>query len=275
MRAYERIVNQILQKGRLKSNRTGVDTMAIAGAMFEHDMADGFPLLTTKRMPFKAIATELEFFIKGLRSKRWLQDRGCHIWNQWCNPQVVPYGHSDEERAAMAAEDDLGPIYGVQWRNFNGVDQLKNIVEGLQEDPSNRRLVVSAWNPKDLPSMALSPCHWGFQLTVIEDRVNMLWNQRSVDTALGLPFNIASYGLLLHLICKHVGMEEGKLIGFLGDVHIYWNHLEDLKAQVRREPMNLPSVETDLRYGLFDWETNETRIVGYQHHSPIKYEIAV
>src|SRR3989344_4539336 len=228
MEAYLNIVRKILSEGVRKSNRTGVDTIAIAGAMFEHDMSQGFPLLTTKKVPFRNIATELEFFIKGITDKKWLQDRKNYIWNEWAHPEKAPYGHSPEHKQHMAEERDLGPVYGFQWRHFGaeydshdsdyhskGVDQLKRVVDKLKTDPHDRRMIVSAWNPLHLHKMGLPPCHYAFQVTVIDGKVNLLWNQRSVDTMLGLPFNIASYALLLHLIAKEAGLKEGKLIGFL------------------------------------------------------------
>ena len=188
----------------------------------------------------------------------------------------------------MAAERDLGPIYGWQWRNFgakykgfnetpegNGVDQLKNVVEKLKNKPNDRRMIVTAWNPVDLPTMALPACHYGFQVTVIKDKLNLLWNQRSVDVALGLPFNIASYGLLLHLLAKESGFKEGKLIGFLGDTHIYENHVDGMKEQTSREPYELPKIKTENFTSIFDWSYKDSKIENYQHHPRIKFKVAV
>ena len=240
MRDYLSIVRNILVTGDYKENRTGVPTYSIAGAMFEHDMSEGFPLLTTKSVPLSLVASELEFFIKGITDKQWLKDRDNHIWDSWCWEKKVPYGHDLETKNAMAEERDLGPIYGFQWRHFDaeydgfdkeyagqGVDQLENLIDTLKTNPNDRRMIVSAWNPNQVDEMALPPCHYGFQVTVTDDKLNLMWNQRSVDTALGLPFNIASYGLLLHLLAKETGFEEGHLVGFLGDTHIYENHVEN------------------------------------------------
>jgi len=179
---YNNLLNKILLEGTWKGNRTGVDCLTIAGHMFEHDMAEGFPLLTSRKLPFKSTKVELEFFIKGLRSKKWLQDRGCHYWDGWCNPQVVPYANDAQTKQKMLAEDDLGLIYGTQWRDFHdpvsghspaddnlSVDQLKKLVDTLKQNPSDRRMIVSAWNPLALDQMALPPCHYGFQVTVIGD----------------------------------------------------------------------------------------------------------
>lgn len=290
MQSYLTIVRHILDNGELKSNRTGIDTIAVAGAMFEHDMEKGFPLLTTKKVPFKNIAHELEFFIKGITDKQWLQDRNNHIWDEWANPRKAPYGHDAESKKRMLEERDLGPIYGFQWRHFGapyynhnteyinqGVDQLKNIVDTLKKNPHDRRMIVSAWNPKAMDEMGLPPCHYAYQITVINGRLNLLWNQRSVDTMLGLPFNIASYALLLHLLAKESRLQEGKLVGFLADVHIYVNHIDGAKEQLTRDPYTyqLPQIQTEPFTSIFDWEAKHSTIVGYQSHPKISFEIAV
>lgn len=288
MKAYLDIVNTILARGYRKPNRTGTDAITIAGLMFEHDMADGFPLLTTKKIPFRLIASELEFFIRGITDKEWLRERNNHIWDEWCSGDSVPYGNDESTKTKMMAERELGPIYGWQWRNFGagyiahnvppenkGFDQLALVVETLKKEPDSRRMIVSAWNPMDISRMALPPCHYAFQITVIDGRLNLLWNQRSVDVALGLPFNIASYGCLLHLLAKEAGLREGKLIGFLGDTHIYVNHLDAIHAQITRSPKTLPCIRTDNFSSVFDWHYNDTVIEGYDPHPAIKFDIAV
>lgn len=290
MKTYLDIVRKILDTGERKENRTGVDAITMAGAMFEHDMSTGFPLLTTKKTPFKIMAAELEFFIKGLTDKEWLKERKCHIWDEWANPKKVPYGHDEETKAKMAAERDLGPIYGFQWRHFNadydsydtdyagkGIDQLKQVVEKLKSNPGDRRMIVSAWNPIKIPEMALPPCHYAFQVTVINGKLNLLWNQRSVDTMLGLPFNIASYALLLHLLAKESGLKEGKLVGFLADTHIYVNHLDGAKEQLTRDPSTypLPQIETQNFTSIFDWRAEDTQLLNYQSFPKIEFPIAV
>ncbi len=287
---YLGIVKKVLDDGSWKDNRTGVRTLAIAGATFEHDMRNGFPLLTTKKMGFKTMATELEFFIKGITDKGWLQERGCHIWDEWATPEKAPYGHTEEHKRRMLEERDLGPIYGFQWRHFNadyngyasdytgkGVDQLASLVKKLKEDPNDRRMVVSAWNPQQMGAMALPPCHYSFQVTVTGDKVNLLWNQRSVDTMLGLPFNISSYALLLHLLAKESGLKEGKLIGFLADVHIYENHIDGAKEQLSRDENKypLPKVKTENFKSIFEWSSSDTTVEGYESYPPIKFDIAV
>ena len=290
MRNYLDIVKKILDTGESKDDRTGTGTIAIAGAMFEHDMSTGFPMLTTKKVPFKAVATELEFFIKGITDKQWLKDRNCHIWDEWCSPKKVPYAHDAETKSKMAAERDLGPIYGFQWRHFNanyhgydanyandGVDQLKIVINSLKTNPSDRRMIVMAWNPTKLNEMALPPCHYGFQVTVINGRLNLMWSQRSVDTMLGLPFNITSYALMLHLLAKETGLKEGKLIGFLGDVHIYSNHLTGAREQLTRDPdkYKLPQIVTENFTSIFDWKAEDSKIIGYESYPKIEFQIAV
>lgn len=288
MKAYLEIVKKVLSEGIEKKDRTGTGTFAIAGAMFECDLADGYPLLTTKQMPFHLVASELEFFIKGITSKQWLLERNNHIWDEWCSPDKVPYSHDPEAQQRMMEEAELGPIYGWQWRNFGaeytdhdhppqgkGVDQLKMVVESLKANPSDRRMLVMAWNPMDLHRMALPPCHYGFQVTVLDGRLNLLWNQRSVDVALGLPFNIASYALMLHLLARETGLEEGKLVGFLADTHVYTNHVRGLREQLEREPLALSSISTDGDNSIFDWQYQQTTVHDYRHHPRISFDIAV
>ena len=290
MKAYLDIVQKVLDQGSLKSNRTGIDTYAIAGAIFEHDMSNGFPLLTTKKVPFRLVASELEFFIKGITDKQWLIDNNNHIWDEWANPKKVPYAHDEETKKKMMSERDLGAIYGFQWRHFNakydnydsdytgkGIDQLKNIVDTLKKNPNDRRMIVSAWNPCMLDEMALPPCHYGFQVTVIDGKLNLLWNQRSVDTMLGLPFNIASYALLLHLLAKESGLKEGKLVGFLADVHIYENHKTGAIEQLGRDvnKYKLPTIQTNKFTSIFDWQYQDTEVINYESHPRIKFDIAV
>lgn len=290
MRAYLDIVKKILKDGHLENTRTGIKAYTIAGAIFEHDMSKGFPLLTTKKTPFKLVATELEFFINGMTDKKWLQDKNNHIWDEWAKPQKAPYGHDEESKKKMLEERDLGPIYGFQWRHFNapytsydtdytgqGIDQLKKIIETLKTNPRDRRMIISAWNPQQFSEMALPPCHYAFQVTVIDNKLNLLWNQRSVDTMLGLPFNIASYALLLHLLAKESGLEEGKLVGFLADVHIYENHIEGAKEQLTRDPNKYPlsTIETENWQSIFDWHAENTKVLNYQSYDRIPFEIAI
>ncbi len=290
MKQYLEIVKTILEKGEKKTTRQGTDALTIAGAMFEHDLKNGFPLLTTKKIPYRLISSELEFFIKGITDKKWLQDRNNHIWDEWCSSKKVPYNHDEETKKKMFDERDLGAIYGFQWRHFNaeyknfdtdynnqGVDQLKNIINTLKTNPSDRRMIVSAWNPCMLDQMALPPCHYLFQVTVLNNKLNLLWNQRSVDIMLGLPFNIASYATLLNLLAKETGYQEGKLVGFLADVHLFLNHIEGAKEQLTRDPNKylLPKIQTEKFTSIFDWQADDSVIVGYESYPRIKFDIAV
>jgi thymidylate synthase len=290
MRAYLDIVRKIIETGERKANRTGVDTIAIAGAMFEHDMSKGFPMLTTKKVPFKLVASELEFFIKGITDKKWLQDHNNHIWDEWCSPMKIPYANDPATKQKMFEERDLGTIYGWEWRHFGaeykdfatdytgqGVDQLKRVTDKLKSDPSDRRMIVMAWNPLDIGKAMPPYCHYGFQVTVINGKLNLLWNQRSVDTMLGLPFNITSYAILLHLLAKESGLQEGKLVGFLADTHIYVNHLEGAKEQLTRDPEKypLPKISTENFTSIFDWKCEDSKIIGYESYPKIEFEIAV
>jgi len=288
MKAYLDIAQHVLDHGKNKRNRTGTDAISVPGTMFEHDMSQGFPLLTTKNVVFSLVSSELEFFIKGITDKEWLKDRNNHIWDEWCSPEKVEYSHDKETQQLMMAERELGPIYGWQWRNFGanyttfdqppasgGVDQLRNVIDMLKTDPDDRRMIVSAWNPVDLDRMALPPCHYAFQVMVTDGKLDLLWNQRSVDVALGLPFNIASYALLQHLMAKEVGLGEGRLVGFLADTHIYVNHIEGMKKQLLREPKELPVIKTDPFASVYNWNYTDSVIQNYDHHPGIKYEIAV
>ena len=290
MKAYLDIVRNVLENGIKIETRQGTPAYTIAGAIFEHDMPKGFPLLTTKKMPFRLISSELEFFINGVTDKKWLQDKNNHIWDEWAKPQKAPYGHDEISKKKMLEERDLGPIYGFQWRHFNtpyksydsdytgqGIDQLKNIVETLKTNPRDRRMIVSAWNPLQFDEMALPPCHYSFQITTIGDKLNLMWNQRSVDTMLGLPFNIASYALLLHLLAKETGFKEGKLVGFLADVHLFENHIAGAKEQLSRNPKKylLPKIETENWKSIFDWKNEDTKVKNYQSYDRIPFEIAI
>jgi len=283
MKQYLDIVRKVLAEGVRSSNRTGMDTLSVSGVMFEHEMSEGFPLLTTKKMPFGLIASELEFFLRGLTDKRWLQERNSHIWDAWCNPYLVLGLSGEERKQRMRAESDLGPIYGWQWRHFGarcgssltGFDQLAGVLHDLRHDPTSRRMVVSAWDPRSLHESALPPCHFAWQVTVSDGRLNLLWSQRSVDVALGLPFNIASYGLLLHLLARHAGLRQGKLVGFLADTHIYLNHVDGLRMQLERTPLPLPMVCIPIFTSVTDWRYTDAKVVDYAHHQKIEFTIAV
>lgn len=287
MRAYLDIVEEILTKGVLKHNRTGIDTIAIEGYTFKHDMSKGFPILTTKKIKFENVASELEFFIKGITDKKWLQDRGNLIWNEW-NSKTNYYYDVNESTLQEYRYRELGPIYGWNWRYFGakyegfdknydgkGFDQLEYLVRLLKTDPNNRRMYVSAWDPTQINDMALPPCHYGFYVNILDNKLNLTWDQRSVDTALGLPFNISSYATLLHLLAKESGFKEGLLTGSLKDTHIYVNHINKIKEQLKRKPSKLPEIVTKNFTSIFDWKCTDSELIDYQHHDFIKFEVAV
>ena len=301
MKAYLDILEKILEKGKLKPNRTGVDTLSITGYMFEHDMSEGFPLLTTKKMGLKNIDAELEFFIKGLTDKNELHKRNCHIWDEWASPSVVNgrledegfnvsmYGSVELAKEArnkrrleiQREEDYLGPIYGFQWRNWmhsdgiGRIDQLKNVVEKLKTNPLDRRMIVSAWRPDEFELMALPPCHFAFQVLSDGTTIDLLWSQRSCDTPLGIPYNIAEYALLLLLLAKESGLKPGKLIGFLADVHIYVNQIENVKLQLSRTPTFLPTVDITNFTSIFDWKYTDFVINNYNPQEKIEFPLAI
>lgn len=305
-RQYIDLLKNIKYNGIWEDNRTGIPAKAIIGAMIQHDMSEGFPLLCCKRHSFKNIAVELEFFIRGLSDKQWLKDRGCHIWDEWCNPKNVKYGTDVFSRDMMFRESDLGRIYGVQWRNFRGAsecglddnskDQLVEILALLRKDPTSRRAIVTAWNPCELDEMALPPCHVMWQAMILGGKLHLTWYQRSVDTPLGLPYNIASYGLLLHLLARELDIEEGTLTGMLNNVHYYENQEDDVNEIIRRGGDEMPcassqsrlpkivtkkwsSLEKTMRecvkHGYVEWEHCDSIIQDYNPLPAIKIPIAV
>lgn len=334
MKQYLDIVRHVLENGKekrpVRRNSDGdwepvdggVMTLACPNVLFSHDMKDGFPLLTTKKMAFKTLCVELEGFIKGITDKKWYQERGCKIWNEWANPQQVerefsrymslesnrlddndPPRKQQIKKDIQARLDDLGPFYAFQWRNFDkhyqqvdnkwsswayaeangvykGTDQLANIVETLQKNPMDRRMVCSAWNPNQMNMMALPPCHWGWNVTVIGDELNLFWVQRSCDLMLGVPFNIASYGLLLCLLAEVGGFKRGNLSGMLVDCHIYENQIEAAKEQITREPRPLPKLTILDRHGsytsygdfdIFQWQHHHLMLQEYNPHEKLDF----
>ena len=297
---YQTLLQTILDYGVDKSDRTGTGTKSIFGYTIRHNMEEGFPLLTTKKMAIKTMMTELKWFLKGDTNIKYLVDNGCNIWNGDAYKNFlkysVPHDHQEtkEEFINKIKTDDefakkwgeLGPIYGKQWRDWteyyveklNGgnpiivertKDQIETLINDLKINPNSRRHLVSAWNVGDMDEMVLPPCHYGFQCYVSEGKLSLMWNQRSVDTFLGLPFNIASYGTLLLLLCEETGYRPGDLIGNLGDVHLYSNHIEQAKEQLSREPaVHLPDImlnNVDVLNGEFDYS-----ILSYECHPPIK-----
>jgi thymidylate synthase len=273
-KTFQENLELILTKGYKKEDRTGTGTISFPGVMIRHDMSDGYPLLTLRKVPFKSAAIELEGFIKGITSKQWYKERGCNYWNQWCNPQEVAYGTDDDTKKKMEECDDLGKIYGYQWRNFKGVDQLKNIVNTLKKDTNNRRMVCSAWAPDQLNEMALPPCHFAWQVNVTDGKLNLFYYMRSVDFVLGNDLN--TYGLLLHLLAKESNLKEGMLVGFFADAHIYLNHIDGIKELLNRNVTGkLPTIKTDNFKSIYDWQYNDTILLDYEPLPSVKFNVAV
>jgi thymidylate synthase len=309
---YQGILRKLVLYGKEKGDRTGTGTLSYFGDQIRHNMEDGFPLLTTKKMAIKTMMTELKWFLKGDTNIKYLVDNGCNIWNgdaykayekyAMANSYGVDVLSMDEFIEQIKTDDnfakkwgELGPIYGKQWRDWksqkfdvakgNGyllqIDQIAKVIVDLKNNPDSRRLMVSAWNVGELDEMVLPPCHYGFQLytrnSTREEKivnpgkykvVSLMWNQRSVDTFLGLPFNIASYATLLQLIADECDMIAGELIGNLGDVHLYKNHIQQAKEQINRTPYKLPTIElsnVDILKGEFDYEIKD-----YEYHPSIK-----
>ena len=247
-----------------KDDRTGTGTLRVFGHQMRFDLAAGFPLVTTKKVHVRSVVGELLWFVRGDSNVRWLQERGISIWDEW----------ADEN-------GDLGPIYGRQWRSWpapdgRSIDQLAAVIDQIREDPDSRRLVVSAWNVADIPRMALAPCHALFQFYVADGRLSCQLYQRSGDLFLGVPFNIASYALLTHMVAQVTGLEAGDFVHTLGDAHLYLNHVEQAREQLTREPRALPELRLDPACRDIDaFEIDSVQVVGYDPHPAIKAPIAV
>jgi len=263
---YQQLLSDIIEFGVEKKDRTGTGTISEFGHQIRHKMSEGFPLLTTKKMAWKQIVSELLWFLTGQTNIAFLHKHNNHIWD------------GDYEKSGRT-DGDLGPIYGKQWRKWDGkngrIDQIDDLVRELKSNPDSRRLMVSAWNVGELDQMVLPPCHYGFQIWTREENgqryISLMWNQRSVDTFLGLPFNIASYGLLLHIIANEVNMIPDELIGNLGDTHLYLNHIEQAKEQISRDSFELPILKTNAKIDGICCNTPDDFILeGYQYHPTIK-----
>ena len=265
MAQYEDFVRHVLTNGVPKSDRTGTGTVSTFGYQMRFDLADGFPLVTTKKVHFPSVANELLWFLRGDSNVRWLQEHGVTIWNEW----------ADED-------GELGPVYGVQWRSWptpdgGHVDQIAEVVRLLREDSDSRRIIVSAWNVSDLPRMALAPCHAFFQFHVSAgERLSCQLYQRSADVFLGVPFNIASYALLTHMLAQQCGFEVGDFVWTGGDCHIYDNHREQVETLLSRDPYPYPTLRLRRRpASIFDYEYEDFEVVGYEHHPAIPAPVAV
>jgi len=266
---YKGLLSEILNTGSDKEDRTGTGTKSLFGRTIKHDMSLGFPILTGKRVSFNAARTELLWILQGRTDLKYLEDNGVKYWR----PDYERSGRTDET---------LGPVYGKQWRDFNGVDQLVNLVNAIRINPHSRRMLVSAWNPADMDDMVLPPCHYGFQIYINNGVMDLMWQQRSVDVFLGLPYDISMYGLLLEMLAKGSNLIPGQLIGQLGDCHLYNNHLEQAREYRRRPKRALPQLE--LSVGVFPDlggdelyipEANEIKLINYNPYAAIKAELSV
>ena len=264
MHQYHDLMKEVLAKGVQKSDRTGTGTLSVFGHQMRFNLADGFPMVTTKKLHLKSIIYELLWFLKGSTDNNWLKERGVSIWNEWAAP-----------------DGELGPIYGYQWRSWpapNGqhIDQITEVIETIKKNPDSRRIIVSAWNVADIPRMALAPCHAFFQFYVANGKLSCQLYQRSADIFLGVPFNIASYALLTHMVAQQCNLAVGDFIWTGGDCHLYSNHLEQVDLQLSRDFFPLPKLNI-LRKpnSIFDYEFEDFEITGYECHPHIKAPVAI
>ena len=264
MRQYLDLMRQVLERGALKTDRTGTGTLSIFGHQLRFDLQQGFPLVTTKKLHMRSIIYELLWFLRGETNVGYLQEHGVRIWNEWADEQ-----------------GELGPVYGKQWRRWQTadgrvIDQISQVVEQIKTNPDSRRLIVSAWNVGELEKMALAPCHLLFQFYVASGRLSCQMYQRSADIFLGLPFNIASYALLTMMMAQVCGLGPGEFIHTLGDAHLYSNHLEQARLQLTREPRRLPHMQINPAVeSIFAFDYSDFELVGYDPHPHIKAEVAV
>ena len=261
---YEDLLREVMESGNPKSDRTGTGTRSLFGKQIRFDLSQGFPLITTKRVHIRSLVVELLWFLRGDTNVRYLHEHDVTIWDEW----------ADEN-------GDLGPVYGAQWRSWptpdgGVIDQISDVVEQIRTNPDSRRLIVSAWNPADIPTMALAPCHALFQFEVHDGRLSCQLYQRSADLFLGVPFNIASYALLTHMVAQQTGLEVGDFVWTSGDCHIYDNHVEQVERQLSRDPYPYPELRLNRRPdSILEYEPEDVEIVGYQHHPGIKAPVAV
>ncbi len=312
--AYLELGRKILEEGNQKGDRTGTGTKSIFGHQMRFDLSQGFPLLTTKRVPFGLIKSELLWFLKGDTNIRYLLQHNNHIWDEWAfdrfiksadyqGPDMTDFGRRSlvdeafneqyqveletfcqkviDDEAFALKHGDLGKVYGYQWRHWETskggfIDQIREVIEMIKTTPDSRRLIVSAWNPEDVPTMALPPCHTMFQFYVNDGRLSCQLYQRSADVFLGVPFNIASYALLTHLVAHETGLKVGDFVHTLGDAHLYNNHFEQMKEQLSRQVRQAPTlILNEEKQSIFDFEMEDIRVEGYQPHPTIKAPIAV
>lgn len=289
MDQYLQLCQKILDSGKEQKDRTKTGTKSIFGHQMVFDLSNSFPLLTTKKVNFAAIAHELLWFISGDTNIKYLVDNNVNIWNEWPylkftksddfqNETLIQFKNKIQMDEVFAKKyGDLGPVYGKQWRNFNGIDQLKKLQEQLIEDPFSRRHIISAWNPAEIDSMILPPCHTLIQFYVNNDKeLSAHLYQRSGDVFLGIPFNIASYSLMVYLLAQVCGYKPGNFIHTIGDAHIYNNHIEQIKTQLQRKPKKLPQVKVNSKIkSIFDFTFNDITLIAYDYHPFIKAPVAV
>lgn len=273
MQQYQDALKFVLENGVERDDRTGVGTRAVFGLQTRYDLTGGFPATTTKQLAFKLVKAELLWFLKGSSDNKLLNEMGCHIWDANAN--------ADYWKPKARFEGDLGRVYGVQWRSWKNpegkeVDQLAEIIERIKTKPDDRRLLVSAWNPGEIDQMALPPCHIMFQFFVANGKLSLQMYQRSADMFLGVPFNIASYALLTHMVAQVTGLEAGEFIHVLGDAHIYSNHIDQVREQLSRKPYPLPKLWLNPKIkSIDDFTMEDIKLEDYQHHPRIKAEMAV
>jgi len=264
MKQYHDYLKYIIENGVKKEDRTGTGTISIFGYQIRFDLSKGFPLVTTKKIHFKSVVHELLWFLSGVTNIKYLQDNGVKIWNEWSNP-----------------DGELGPVYGKQWRRWessNGkiIDQISLAIEQIKNNPDSRRIIINSWNVGDISSMALPPCHYSFQFYVSNNKLSCMFQMRSTDSFLGLPFNIASYALLTHIFAQQCNLDVGDLIWTGGDCHIYFNHLEQVNLQLSREPLTLPTLNINRKPdSIFNYKYEDFEIVNYQAYPHIKGVVAV
>jgi len=288
MKKYLNLCKNILENGQKKEDRTNTGTISLFGTQTHYDLTMGFPLLTTKKVNFNAILHELLWFLRGDTNIKYLVDNNVHIWDDWPYKEFkksLEYNGQTQKEFINKIKDsndfakkfgDLGPIYGKQWRNFDGVDQIDKLITQIKNNPNSRRLIVSAWNPKEVDQMILPPCHSLFQFYVINNKLSCQLYQRSADVFLGVPFNIASYSILTILIAHHLDMEVGNFIHTTGDTHIYLNHIEQIKEQLKREVRELPKLIIKVkRKNIWDYQFDDFELKDYNPHPPIKGKVAV
>ncbi len=288
MKQYHDLVEHVFKVGHQKEDRTNTGTISTFGYQMRFDLKEGFPLLTTKKVFYKAIIYELLWFIKGDTNIKYLVDHGVKIWNEWPYENYKKHPSYQGEKLEAFVEKiktdfnfakefgDLGPVYGSQWRNFNGVDQLSQVINLIKHQPQSRRMILSAWNPAEINNMALPPCHTLIQFYVANQKLSLQLYQRSGDIFLGIPFNIASYALLLEMVAQVTNLEVGEFVHTIGDAHIYSNHIDQLKQQLNREIRPLPKLKLNPEIkDIEDFTFEDIEIIGYDPHPPIKGVVAV